>query len=176
MLMMEPPPPLTISGMACLHVSIWLLRFTAIVRSQTSRDSSVTGVSRDRKSDSVKAALLWRTSRRPNWATVDLIASATSDSFERSACTHMADPPEARMFSTTWVPPSTSTSTTATEAPSLARARAVAPPIPPAPPVTMATLFSRRPMSGHRNLSRRPSEQGGEGGQPSGIRVVMQNG
>ena len=44
--MMEPPPPRTISGTACLHMSIWLRRFTSIVRSQTSSERSVTAVSR----------------------------------------------------------------------------------------------------------------------------------
>ncbi|MGA2932662.1 MAG: hypothetical protein ABSE98_11320, partial [Acidimicrobiales bacterium] len=66
MLMMEPPPLRIISGTACLQASIWLRRFTAMVRSQTSSARSVTAVSRVRKSDSVSAALLWSTSRRPN--------------------------------------------------------------------------------------------------------------
>jgi hypothetical protein len=65
MLMMEPPPLRTISGMACLHMSIWLRRLTAMVLSQTSTDSSVTLVSRDKKSESVSAALLCRMSSRP---------------------------------------------------------------------------------------------------------------
>src|ERR1700726_2500486 len=65
MLMIEPPPFRTICGMTCLHVSIWLRRLTAMVLSQTSSGSSVTGVSRDRNEDSVSAALLGSTSTRP---------------------------------------------------------------------------------------------------------------
>ncbi len=47
--MIDPPPVRTISGMACLHMSIWLRRLTAIVRSHTSTVRSVTWVSREQE-------------------------------------------------------------------------------------------------------------------------------
>ena len=146
MLTIEPPPLRTISGMACLQVSIWLRRFTAMVRSHTSSDRSVTAVSRVRKSESVSAALLWSTSRRPNCVMAAAIAATTSSSSDRSALNAAALPPACSMSSATRSAAASSMSTTRTDAPSLARARAVAPPMPPPPPVTMATLSLRRPM------------------------------
>ena len=143
--MMEPPPLRTISGMACLQVSIWLVRLTAIVRSHTSRSRSVTGVSRFRKSESVRAALLCSTSSRPKWSTTVRTAPTTPASSDRSASTASDRPPDALISAATRSAPAPSMSRTATEAPSRARARAVAPPMPPAPPVTMATLPSTRP-------------------------------
>ena len=116
-----------------------------MVRSQTSTDSSVTSVSRDRNSESVRAALLWSTSRRPNRATVAATAPTTSSSEDRSTSRALADPPASSMLLATRTAPDWSMSMTTTEAPSRARARADACPIPPAPPVTMATLPATRP-------------------------------
>src|ERR1700677_5125236 len=63
MLMMEPPPLRTISGTACLQVSIWLRRLTSMVRSQTSSARSVTAVSRLEKSEAVNAPLAHQLAR-----------------------------------------------------------------------------------------------------------------
>ena len=87
MLMIDPPVPPSISGMACLQVSIWLVRLTASVRSHTSTSRSVTMVSRARKSLAVSAALLWSTSRRPNRSMVAAIAVSTCASSDTSART-----------------------------------------------------------------------------------------
>ena len=57
-------------------MSIWLRRLTAIVRSHTSKDRSVTAVSALRKSESVSAALLCSTSSRPK---SDVAASTRGD-------------------------------------------------------------------------------------------------
>ena len=92
--MMEPPPPRTISGTACLQVSIWLWRFTSSVRCQTSSDRSVTAVSRVRKSESVSAALLCRMSRRPKFDVAAAMVATTWASSDRSAWNANARPPD----------------------------------------------------------------------------------
>jgi hypothetical protein len=56
-----------------------------------------------------------------------------------------ASPPASRMVAATRSPPASSTSAIPTLAPSAASARALARPIPKAPPVTTATFPSTRP-------------------------------
>ena len=123
---MDPPPVRTIAGMACLQVSIWLRRLTAMVRSKTSIDSSVTRVSRERKSESVRAALLCRMSSRPKRSTAAPMAATTSASSDRSARTDGGAPGVLDLAGHPATAPASSMSTTSTEAPSRARARAVA--------------------------------------------------
>src|ERR1700722_20014685 len=131
-----------------------------MARSQTSSDSSVTAVSRERKSLSVKAALLWSTSRRPKAATAAATMATTADSCERSVCTPTARPPAALISAATRSAPSPLMSTTATAAPSRPSLRAVAPPMPPAPPVTMATLSCSRPMARSSHCRRSAGDSG----------------
>ena len=67
-----------------------------------------------------------------------------SSGARRSAVTAMARPPAAAMASAVVTAPGSSMSTTATAAPSAANRPQMALPMPLAPPVTMATLPSRR--------------------------------
>src|SRR5215475_1083430 len=72
----------------------------------------------------------------------------TSTVWDTSVLTKIASPPFSVIIWTVWCPPSAFRSATTSFAPSRANARAVALPIPDAPPVTNATLPSTHPAMG----------------------------
>src|SRR5690606_18927602 len=76
----------------------------------------------------------------PKWATVASTMALISLPQPKSVRTKIALPPMATIAATVSSPPAMLRSATATFAPSRAKARAVARPMPLAPPVTMATL------------------------------------
>src|SRR5262245_34662890 len=90
-------------------------------------------------------ALLNAQSSRPYASTAFLTIASTSVDCETSVLTNMASPPAALISRTVSSPPSTTTSATTTLAPSRAKVRAVARPIPDPPPVTNAILPSTSP-------------------------------
>src|SRR5215475_985659 len=69
----------------------------------------------------------------------------TSTALDTSVLTKIASPPCSVIMWTVWCPPSSCISAMISLAPSLAKANAVALPIPDAPPVTNATFPSTRP-------------------------------
>src|SRR5438105_5053305 len=84
--------------------------------------------------------------RLPHWLTARSTISLTPPSMPTSACMASAVPPLPRMVSTFRCAAAWSRSATSTRAPSLASRREVAPPMPSAPPVTIATLSFNRCM------------------------------
>ncbi len=135
------------TGMACLHTSIWLRRLTAIIWSQTSMPISVTVVSRASTSAAVSAALLSTKSMPPKRSTTAPTIAATWSSSPRSTVTARPSPPAAPTSSATRTAPAASRSATTTDAPSAASVSATVRPMPPAPPVTIATLPANRSLS-----------------------------
>ena len=89
-------------------------------------------------------ALLWAQSRRPQRSTASATAASTWPSSVTSAAKPTASPPSATMAAATASAPPRSMSTTTTRAPSVAKRRAVAAPMPPPAPVTSATSPSRK--------------------------------
>src|SRR6266511_2472221 len=83
-------------------------------------------------------------SSRCQRSTACSIMPRTPSAVPTSTCSVSAVPPAARIVSTFWRAASSSTSAIRTRAPSSAKRRAVAPPMPIAPPVTIATRPSRR--------------------------------
>src|SRR5215510_14722328 len=73
------------------------------------------------------------------------MSACTSTAWDTSVLTKMASPPFSVIIWTVCCPPSSFISATTSFAPSRANVRAVARPIPEAPPVTNATLPSTRP-------------------------------
>ena len=137
---MFPPPARRSAGIPYLHPRNTLFKLTAIVRSQM--PSSVSTASRS--SSCMMPALLNRTSSRPKVRSAVCTIPAHASDFETSARQYIAVPPCSLTSLTVSCPPSSLTSTTTTLAPSAANKMAVARPIPPAPPVINATLFSSR--------------------------------
>src|SRR5205085_2329246 len=150
----EPTNPimeavLTIVPLPCL--SIWIisyfihnhtpLRLMARTRSQVSSEHSCKGA----RGREPIPALLWAQSKRPYVSTVVLIMASTSTALETSTWTKIASPPFSVIIWTVCCPPSSFMSATTSFAPSRANIRAVARPIPEAPPVTNATFPSTRP-------------------------------
>src|SRR5256885_15784257 len=147
MLMIEPPPSTTISGMTCFMVRNALLRLTAITRSHLSSGSSTTPPT------SAMPTLLSRTSMRPKSATQARTIASTSSFFVTSARNGSASPPSPEMMLAVSSAAERLTSTQNTFAPSRAQATAVALPLPqPGPidpaPTIIATLSFRRLATG----------------------------
>src|SRR5919198_5834407 len=134
-----PLPERTRCGIANREQRNAPVRFTARVRCQCSSGALSTVPGRR------TPALLCRTWRDPNAATVCSISRSASSGEETSAPTAIARPPSARILSATSAAASSRTSPTATEAPSRANTMAVAAPIPDPAPVIAATRPSRRP-------------------------------
>src|SRR5437588_525895 len=142
-LMMEPPPSTTISGMTCFMVRNAPFRFTAITRSHFSSGNSTTPPT------SAMPTLLSRMSMRPKSATHARTIASTSSFFVTSARNGSARPPSREMMFAVSSAAARLTSTQNTLAPSRAQATAVALPLPhPGPiepaPTIMATLSLRR--------------------------------
>src|SRR5438477_1328728 len=142
-LMIEPPPSTTISGMTCFMVRNALLRLTAMTRSHLSSGSSTTPPT------SAMPTLLSRMSMRPKSATHARTIASTSSFLVTSARNGSASPPSPEMMSAVSSAAERLMSTQNTFAPSRAQATAVALPLPqPGPiepaPTIMATLSLRR--------------------------------
>src|SRR5215467_14318160 len=90
-------------------------------------------------------ALLWAQSNLPYISTAVLIMASTAVALDTSTWMKVASPPFSVMRCTVCCPPSAFMSAITSFAPSRANVRAVARPIPDAPPVTKATLPSTRP-------------------------------
>src|SRR5215471_19418043 len=90
-------------------------------------------------------ALLWAQSSLPYVSTVFEISASTALVLVTSTWTKVASPPFSVIIWTVCCPPSAFMSAMISFAPSRAKVRAVALPIPDAPPVTNATLPSTRP-------------------------------
>ena len=127
-------------------VSIWIisyfihnhtpLRLIPRTRSQVSSEHSCKGA----RGREPIPALLWAQSKRPYVSTVVLIMAATAVALDTSVLTKVASPPFSVIIWTVCCPPSSFISAMTSFAPSRANVRAVARPIPEAPPVTKATL------------------------------------
>src|SRR5699024_7254178 len=93
------------------------------------------------------AALLTSMSSPPKRSTAASAQAVAEDSSETSVCWKKAWPPASTISAATRAPCSSDTSATTTLAPSAASALAYSSPIPPAAPVTIAVLPSKRPMA-----------------------------
>ena len=141
--MMEPPPTLRISGIACFIPRNTPVAFTPITWFHAS--SSVCSTVARLCSVDIPA-LFTTTSSRPNRSTVARIAPTHSSSLATSRRTNIASPPCPTISSSVCLPVSSAMSAITTFAPSRANSRHVPRPIPEEPPVTSATLpSSRRP-------------------------------
>src|SRR5476651_882185 len=135
MLMIAPPPPcFTIWRAAACPARKVPLRFTAITRSK-----SASARSRNSAAWTIPA-LATRMSTRPNSLTAAAIAASTSILRETSQRAKLALKPSERNRRVSPRPASSFTSVSSTRAPSRAKARAHARPMPCAAPVTTATL------------------------------------
>src|SRR5215469_14675698 len=137
-LTIEPPPDCFIASTACFVPRNTPREFTAISRSHASVSSmSATALP-------LMPALLTRISSLPCFCTVAATTAFQSSSFVTSRRMNSAVPLARVISAATWRPSSSSMSATTTFAPSLAKRRAVAAPMPEAAPVTIATFPSRR--------------------------------
>src|SRR4051794_13002520 len=112
-------------------------RLTAIIASQSPGSVSSSGF----ECAPASTALLTRTSSAPQRSTARATSASQSASRATSAATYSAAPPSAVMSASVGSPPvsgSRRTSATKTKKPSPARRRAIARPMPDAPPVTIA--------------------------------------
>src|SRR5262245_27277562 len=147
MLMIEPPPSTTISGMTCFMVRNTLFRLTAMTRSHCSSGNSTT------PPISAMPTLLSSTSMRPKSAMHAFTMASTSSFLVTSARNGSAKPPSREMMFAGSSAAARLTSTQNTFAPSRAHATAVALPLPqpgpiePAPTIN-ATLSFRRLATG----------------------------
>src|SRR3954467_10520897 len=112
-------------------------RFTAIIASQSSGSVSTSAL----ECPPASTALLTSTSSAPQRSTARSTSARQSASSETSAATYSAVPPSAAISASVGSPPvsgSRRTSATRTTIPSAAGPRAIARPMPDAPPVTIA--------------------------------------
>src|SRR3954454_6741101 len=112
-------------------------RLTAIIASQSPGSVCSSGF----ECRPARTALLTRTSSAPQRSTARATSAAQSASLLTSAATYSASPPSAAMSASVGSPPvsgSRRTSATSTTSPSAASRRAIARPMPDAPPVTIA--------------------------------------
>src|SRR5712691_2419506 len=136
--MMRPPPCLTICRAAA-----WQHRKTPVRLTRSTRCHWASGCSRNGAECAIPA-LANITSRRPCSATTRSTKACTWAASPTSTPTAIARPPRWRISLTTALAASISTSPSATVAPSAAKSRAVARPIPSAPPVIAATRPCKR--------------------------------
>ena len=140
MLTMAPPPCVSIWRISnFMHRKIDF-RLTAMMRSNVASSTSANGS----RSSSI-AAPFTAQCKPPYASTVPRTRPSTDPASATSVAKKRASPPAPRMISTVSLPPSAAMSDTATQAPSAANAMAIARPMPPAPPVTAATLPARIP-------------------------------
>src|SRR3954469_16301735 len=167
MLMIDPPPAISIAGMAYLQPRNTPRTLTAITWSQTSTDVSVTEWS----ASGMTPALLYRTSSRPYVPTAWSTISFASASFDTSAFTNVACPPAAVIWSTVSRPAASPNSATTTFAPCSANIRAATRPIPPPPPVMIETLSASRILAGPPSRAHRTRGPGAGVGSVDGQRL-----
>ena len=137
--MILPPPSFSISGIACLQNKKELLKLTSINLLQSSALISVNGT----YGISI-IALLTSTLSPPNFSTANLMAASAALSSATSAVIAIASPPDSVTCFAVSLAVSSLISKQSTAAPSLAKSRQIARPIPPPAPVTIAFLFSKR--------------------------------
>src|SRR5215831_17400555 len=153
---MAPPPWVRIWRISYFRHNQTPFKLITRTRSQVSSVHSWRGA-RGRKP---MPALLWAQSSLPYVSTALEMSACTSTAWDTSVLTKVASPPFSVMRWTVCCPPSSFMSATTSFAPSLANVRAVALPIPDAPPVTSATLpstcpaMSRPPVYTYRHRSR----------------------
>src|SRR5215471_14862246 len=138
---MLPPPCLSIWIISYFIHNHTPFRLMLRTRSQVSSVHSWRGA----RGREPIPALLWAQSNLPYVSTAVLIMASTAVASDTSAWTKMASPPCSVIMWTVWCPPSSFMSATTSFAPSRANVRAVARPIPEAPPVTNATFPSTCP-------------------------------
>ena len=144
---MLPPPVFSISGTAYFTPRNRALVSIDMPMSQPSSDTVTALPHHGASRESVGKAFWTRISSRPHSPTVASTMFRMSSCFEMSVWTARALPP-ASVIRSTFVPAASSLkSAMSTLAPSSASLRAVAPPMPSAPPVTMATWPSNLPIS-----------------------------
>ena len=137
-LTIDPPPACFIASTACLVPRNTPREFTAISWSHASVSSmSVTALP-------LMPALFTRMSSFPYFCTVASTTAFQSSSLVTSRRMNSAVPLARVMSAAIFLPSSSSMSAITTVAPSLAKRRAVAAPMPEAAPLTIATLPSRR--------------------------------
>ncbi len=132
-LMIRPQPREAIEGPNRWPSRNGAVRLTAMVRSQSSTLSDGSGGRR------LMPAQLTRMSGGPKSPSASSAARETSAREARSALTHAASPPAARIPSAAQPRRSGSRATSTTRAPARASAVAIPAPIPELPPVTTAT-------------------------------------
>ena len=145
---MAPPPWARIIGTTAFEQIKSEDRLTSMMRRHSSTPTSSMS-----RWWAMIAALLWRKSTRPNAVSVLPTRSWTWGTSVTSADAKMASPPASAIMRTVSSPSASFRSTAATFAPRSAKSNAEARPMPPAAPVTMATLPSTRFIAG---LYRRP--------------------
>src|SRR5215510_1690336 len=138
---MVPPPCLSIWIISYFIHNHTPFRLMPRTRSQVSSVHSWRGA----RGREPMPALLWAQSNLPYVSTVLLIMASTAMVLDTSAWTKVASPPFSVIICTVCCPPSMFMSAMTSFAPSRANVRAVARPIPDAPPVTNATLPSTHP-------------------------------
>src|SRR3954469_6259322 len=137
--MIEPPPPAAMCGIAHRLMRYAPPTFTANTRFHAARSKSTTVALGSRP-----AAPLTSTSRRPNARTACSTAFCVSDSDDTSQPIPTQRLPASRAEACAF---ERSTSRQATEAPAFAKARTMAPPMPPAPATIAALPFSMNLLS-----------------------------
>jgi hypothetical protein len=138
---MVPPPCLSIWIISYFMHNHTPFRLMPRTRSQVSSVHSWRGA----RGREPMPALLWAQSNLPYVSTALLIMASTAVALDTSTCMKVASPPFSVIICTVCCPSSAFRSATTSFAPSRANVRAVARPIPEAPPVTNATLPSTRP-------------------------------
>src|SRR5262249_18335017 len=140
--MIRPPPPcLTICRAAA-----WQQKKTPVRFTRSTRCHSASGCSRN-GAEWAMPALANMTSTRPSSRATRSTSDWTAAASPTSTPTAMAFPPLAAISAATALAASSCTSASATAAPSSAKSRAVARPMPSAPPVITATRSSKRMVS-----------------------------
>ncbi|KDN74238.1 hypothetical protein DF19_34490 [Streptomyces olindensis] len=137
MFTMTPPPARRSDGAVARMPSQAPVRLTSTTRRNDSGLCSSIGP------QSMIPAMFARTETGPRSRSVSARARRQSSSLVTSRWVKRARPPSRAARS---VPSASRMSAITTAAPSAARARATAVPMPPAPPVTRATCSSRRPI------------------------------
>jgi len=138
MLMMEPPPTVLIIGMACLEPKKAPLTLMSMIRVHSASLVSSTVPRAD------IPALLTRISSLPKRVVTSLAACVQSASLVTSSRTKKHSPPAAVTSAAVLRPSSSRMSPMTSLAPSRAKILVMAAPMPLAPPLIKATLFSSR--------------------------------
>ena len=141
MLTMDPPPLAVMAGMAYLQQRNTPFRLVSMVRSQSTSSTSTRGGGRIKM-----AAPLTKMSNRPNRVTASVTIRSTWKASEMFTPTTAGVSGVAFIRDSVSSAPAMFRSAITTLAPSRPNLWQIARPIPEAPPVTMATLFSSLPV------------------------------